>query len=81
MLRYCDDNIVLPISDGNMKIFINNCHLKYHGYCKYHNISKLVVTVKLFGFITYVEKILIHKPYNFYDICYLKIFNINYHDT
>ena len=61
---------------GNIEIFIyNNCHLKYHNYCKYHDISKLVVTVqqtlKLVGFITYVEKILvflIHKPYNFYNI-------------
>ena len=56
---------------GDIEIFI----LKYHGYCKYHDISKLVVTVqqrlKMAGFITYVEKILvflIHKPYNFYDI-------------
>ena len=61
---------------GDIENFhLHNCHLKYHGYCKYHDISKLVVTVqqtlKLVGFITYIKKFLvflIHKPYNFYDI-------------
>ena len=24
----------------------DNSHLKYHGYCKYHDISKLPVTVQ-----------------------------------
>ena len=42
-----------------LKIFIYvNCH---HGYCKYHDISKLVVTVqqtvKLVGFNTYANSI------------------------
>ena len=85
---------------GDIEILIyDNYHLKYHSYCKYHDISKLVITVqqtlKLVGFITYVEKILvflIHKSYNFYDIVdNITIYNdisvlknsfiINYHGT
>ena len=32
---------------GDIEIFTyDNCHLKYHGYCKYHDISTLVVTVQ-----------------------------------
>ena len=48
---------IWPLVMGDIEIFIyDNCHLKYHNYCKYHDISKLVVTVqqtmKLVGFIT-----------------------------
>ena len=61
---------------GNIENFTyNNSHLKYHVYCKYHDISKLVVTLQealeLVEFITNVEKslvFLIHKPYKFYDV-------------
>ena len=31
---------------GDIEIFAyDDSHLKYHGYCKYHDTSKLVVTV------------------------------------
>ena len=30
---------------GDIKILVyDNHHLKYHGYCKYHDTSKLVIT-------------------------------------
>ena len=46
-------------------------HLKYNGYFKYHDISKLVVTVQQTMKLLLVKKFLVFlicKPYNFYNI-------------
>ena len=41
------DNRLLWLVIGDIEIFAyDNHHLKYHGYCKYRNTSKLVVTVR-----------------------------------
>ena len=64
---------------GNIENCIyDNCHLKYHGYCKYHDIKydKVAVTAlatntEILAYIVDVKKVLVHlndKPYNFYNI-------------
>ena len=43
VLLRCD---IITVVMGDIEIFAyDNHHLKYHGYCKYHDTSKIVVTV------------------------------------